>query len=99
MMMGPSFAPALLWCCFRTMKRYVLLQHPVQNGKHLMRYSHDGAFWTSSWPQSLKSRLEYGALFSCCCPRALHQRRTQVWVSFRRLATLPNTCALSIART
>jgi len=99
MMMSPLLAPALLWCCFGAMERYGPLQHPIDNGKHLMCYSHDGTFWTSSWRQLLKPRLEYGALLSCCRPRALHQRRAQLWVPFRRLATLPNTCAFSIART
>src|SRR5262249_24356326 len=54
-----------------------------------MRYSHDGTFWTSSWRQLLKSRLEYGALLSRWRPRALHQlvRRYGlpfvVWLRFR----------------
>src|SRR5215469_1320168 len=98
-MMCPPLSPSLLWCRFGTTKRYALLQHAVENGKHLMRYSHDGAFLPTSRRQLLKSCLEYGALLSGCRPRALHQSRTQVWVSVRRLATLPNACAFSIART
>jgi hypothetical protein len=44
-MMCPALSPSLLWCCFGATKRYALLQHAVENGKHLMRHSHDGRFW------------------------------------------------------
>jgi hypothetical protein len=48
MMMSAPLPSALLRCCFGTTKGCVLLEHPVENGKHLMRYSHDGAFLASS---------------------------------------------------
>jgi hypothetical protein len=47
-MMGAALATALPRCIFKTIKWSVVLQHVVENCKHLVGYRDDGTFLSTS---------------------------------------------------
>src|SRR4029077_1520583 len=89
----------LLMYTLRATEFHPLLEHVVQNDKHLVGDRHDGAFFPSAWRQSLESDGKHGALFASRSPGTLDQGRAQIGIPMGSLATLLNAGAFPIPRT
>jgi hypothetical protein len=91
--------PALLVRALCAPKRHLSLNHPIQDYEHQVGYRHYGALLPSSRGQLLESSSQHRALLTGCRPCALDQRRTQIGIAMRRLATLLNAGTFATPRT
>jgi hypothetical protein len=91
--------PALLVRALCAPERHLSLNHPIQDYEHQVGYRHYGSLLPSSRGQLLESSGQHRTLLTGGSPCALDQRRTQIGIAMRRLATLLNAGTFAIPRT